>query len=53
VPVPHPRLAAAQCATFAAGAAALLLVSAIGLCANMWPMLLRAILDTAAGTQRT
>jgi hypothetical protein len=57
-PMPHPRLAVAQWATFAAGtaglvggfwahrwpptvgAAALLVVSAVLLCANMWPMLL-------------
>jgi hypothetical protein len=56
--IPYPRLAVAQCATFAtgtaglvaafwfhrwppaAGAAALLVVSSVLLCANLWPMLL-------------
>ena len=57
-PMPYPRLAVAQCATFATGtaalvtafgfhrwppatgAAALLVVSGVLLCCNMWPMLL-------------
>jgi hypothetical protein len=59
-PVPHPRLAIVQWATFVAGAAglvagfwmhrwpattaaaAVLVVSSVLLCAEMWPMLLRA-----------